>query len=63
MAGCSGGAYWGAKYMNAGPILKFFDPLYEYLQQKNFNNGDLVGWEWGTSNPALLDWGIQTSWG
>jgi len=35
----------GGRKMDAGPILKFFDPLYEYLQETNFNNGDLVGWE------------------
>ena len=35
----------GERKMDAGPILKFFDPLYEYLQETNFNNGDIVGWE------------------
>lgn len=35
----------GTRSMSAGPILKFFDPLYEFLQNKNFENGDFVGWE------------------
>jgi len=34
----------GNRKMDAGPILRFFDPLYEYLQETNFNNGDHVGW-------------------
>merc|ERR1711936_215646 len=34
----------GKRNMDAGPILKFFDPLYEYLQETNFNNGDQIGW-------------------
>ena len=38
-------AFSGERKMDAGPILRFFDPLYEYLQQTNFDNGDDVGWE------------------
>jgi len=34
----------GSRKMDARPILQFFDPLYEYLQETNFNNGDIVGW-------------------
>ena len=34
----------GERKMNAEAILKFFDPLYQYLQEVNFNNGETVGW-------------------
>ena len=34
----------GERKMNPGAILKFFDPLYQYLQQTNFENGDTIGW-------------------
>ena len=33
----------GGRKLDASPILEFFDPLYEYLQQTSFDNGkDLI---------------------
>merc|ERR1712127_223700 len=35
----------GGREMDAQPILRFFDPLYEWLKETNFANGDIVGWQ------------------
>jgi len=35
----------GERKMSARAILKFFDPLYEWLQFTNFENGDVPGWD------------------
>ncbi|XP_076041212.1 angiotensin-converting enzyme-like isoform X2 [Oratosquilla oratoria] len=34
----------GQRKMVAGPLLRYFDPLYQWLKQKNQENGDGVGW-------------------
>ena len=34
----------GERKMSAKPILKYFQPLQEWLVEKNKENGDLVGW-------------------
>jgi len=35
----------GERKMNAEPILRFFEPLYQWLKQTNEQNGDSPGWE------------------
>jgi len=35
----------GEREMSAEPILRFFDPLYQWLKKTNRENGDTVGWE------------------
>jgi len=35
----------GERKMNAEPILRFFEPLYQWLKQTNERNGDSPGWE------------------
>ncbi|XP_059086306.1 angiotensin-converting enzyme 2-like isoform X2 [Tigriopus californicus] len=34
----------GIREMSVKPIVKFFQPLYEWLKKKNIENGDIVGW-------------------
>jgi len=34
----------GGRMMTAEPILRFFDPLYQWLKETNSANGDTVGW-------------------
>ena len=37
--------FTGERELNPGPLLRFFDPLYQYLKLTNFNNGDTPGWQ------------------
>merc|ERR1712080_347508 len=39
----------GERAMSAEPILRFFEPLYQWLQQTNSRNGDSAGWGTGDS--------------
>ena len=39
----------GERKMSARPILKYFQPLYQWLQQKNKENGDIIGWNTGNT--------------
>lgn len=34
----------GAKTLNAGPLLEYFQPLREWLEQKNEENKEFIGW-------------------
>jgi len=34
----------GEREMSARPILKFFEPLHQWLKKTNLENGDIVGW-------------------
>ena len=38
-------SFTGERELNPAPLLRFFDPLYQYLKQTNFNNGDTPGWQ------------------
>ena len=38
-------AFTGERDMNAGPILAYFDPLYNWLKDQNAANGDVPGWD------------------
>ena len=33
--------------MSAKAIIKFFEPLHEYLKKENKKNGEIVGWDYG----------------
>jgi hypothetical protein len=35
----------GTEKMSTRPILEFFEPLHEWLQEVNAKNGEVVGWE------------------
>lgn len=35
----------GQKEMDAGPLLNYFSPLYEWLQKENKKTGEYLGWE------------------
>jgi len=35
----------GQREMDAGPLLNYFRPLYEWLQHENKRTGEYLGWE------------------
>lgn len=35
----------GQKNMDAGPLLRYFAPIYEWLKEENNRTGEYVGWE------------------
>lgn len=35
----------GQREMDAGPLLNYFRPLYEWLQNENVKTGEYLGWE------------------
>lgn len=35
----------GQREMDAGPLLNYFNPLYEWLQNENKKTGEQLGWE------------------
>lgn len=35
----------GQREMDAGPLLNYFSPLYEWLQNENRKTGEYLGWE------------------
>lgn len=35
----------GQREMDAGPLLNYFSPLYEWLQNENKRTGEYLGWE------------------
>lgn len=35
----------GQREMDAGPLLNYFNPLYEWLLNDNKRTGELIGWE------------------
>ena len=37
--------FTGERELSPAALLRFFDPLYQYLKQTNFNNGDTPGWQ------------------
>lgn len=46
----------GEKYMNAAPLLHYFEPLYTWLQKNN--SGRYVGWKTGWA-PSTYDLGVN----
>ena len=37
-------ALTGSRKMDAQPLLDYFQPLYDFLVEKNAENGDVIGW-------------------
>lgn len=35
----------GQRNMDAGPLLTYFSPLYEWLRNENKKTGEYIGWE------------------
>jgi len=35
----------GQREMDAGPLLNYFNPLYEWLKNENKRTGEHLGWE------------------
>lgn len=35
----------GQRDMDAGPLLNYFSPLYDWLQNENQRTGEHIGWE------------------
>eukprot|EP00057_Strongylocentrotus_purpuratus_P015030 XP_011669504.1 PREDICTED: angiotensin-converting enzyme [Strongylocentrotus purpuratus] len=47
-------ALTGQREMKADAILKYFQPLMEWLEKTNEGNGDVIGWESTTGSSASL---------
>lgn len=35
----------GQRIMDAGPLLRYFAPIYEWLKEENKKTGEYIGWE------------------
>lgn len=35
----------GQRDMNADSLLRYFDPIYKWLQKENKNSGEYIGWD------------------
>jgi len=35
----------GQRNMDAGPLLRYFAPIYDWLKEENKKSGEYVGWE------------------
>lgn len=47
----------GQRNMDAGPLLRYFAPIHDWLKEENKKNGEYVGWETtekGTTNNILF---------
>ncbi|XP_074116979.1 angiotensin-converting enzyme-like isoform X1 [Sminthopsis crassicaudata] len=45
----------GSETMDAGPLLEYFQPLTNWLQQQNQNNGEVLGWPEFDWRPPVPD--------